>query len=313
MAEPGQGDHAAIFSPSVARIAASAAKNWSYVDSWLLSRFPQGQKIPQFERNSATLKALLAIASVNEDVSNSHALIDRASKAALHELRDSEGVEGLVDNSSNHERTSILREAILSRTASFLSQEGRTALKALAVTAVRHGMGFPNPEDLAYEFLDLQISLLQTEHMIVRVGFLNEHLHHEMIKSNRLLSILQSHDYKLPSGLPKQNLELQRTTRARAVQLSDAREHQNSRPLRRSSHPTVQSVMKQEQHLLALIEEKKKMDTKISVFELLPSDPERAREQIEALQQQLMHFTTRRDQVFEGLIEQASPVKRRGA
>ncbi len=41
---------AAIFSPSVARIAASTAKDWNYVDSWLSARFHGGSR-PAFERN----------------------------------------------------------------------------------------------------------------------------------------------------------------------------------------------------------------------------------------------------------------------
>ena len=75
--------NAAIFSPSVARAAASTAKDWSFVDDWLHRKYAASSAsgggggktaakrsswttVPQFERNPETLKALLALAAANE-------------------------------------------------------------------------------------------------------------------------------------------------------------------------------------------------------------------------------------------------------
>ena len=89
--------NAAIFSPSVARAAASTAKDWSYVDDWLRRKYAASSSsssassisggakatakrsswttVPQFERNPETLKALLALAAANEAADETRVLL----------------------------------------------------------------------------------------------------------------------------------------------------------------------------------------------------------------------------------------------
>ncbi|KAI1804612.1 hypothetical protein F4811DRAFT_268167 [Daldinia bambusicola] len=88
---------AAIFSPSVARAAASTAKDWSYVDTWLRSVFSnsspsssRGSRPPHFERNPETLKALLALAAANEAADDHREQLFRVEQAALDEIRAAE-------------------------------------------------------------------------------------------------------------------------------------------------------------------------------------------------------------------------------
>ncbi len=79
----------AIFSPSVARLAASTAKDWNYVDSWLSSKL-HGRTPPPFERNPDTLKALLALAALNEAADEERDLLARVDAAALHDAQRNE-------------------------------------------------------------------------------------------------------------------------------------------------------------------------------------------------------------------------------
>ena len=87
----------AIFSPTIARIAASTARDWSYVDSWLSSKLPPGRPLPSFERNPDTLKALLALAAANEAADEQRSLLARAEAEALKEVYSLEGLNAFFD------------------------------------------------------------------------------------------------------------------------------------------------------------------------------------------------------------------------
>ncbi|KAI1495667.1 hypothetical protein F5X99DRAFT_114525 [Biscogniauxia marginata] len=79
---------AAIFSPSVARAAASTAKDWAYVDGWLRAKYALlKRRPPPFERNPDTLRALLALAAANEAADEERDQLARVEDAALAEVR----------------------------------------------------------------------------------------------------------------------------------------------------------------------------------------------------------------------------------
>lgn len=64
-----------------------AAKDWTYIDQWLTSHY-RPNPVPPFERNPATLKALLALASANETADEEVALKRQVQAKALRELKD---------------------------------------------------------------------------------------------------------------------------------------------------------------------------------------------------------------------------------
>ena len=77
----------AIFSPSQARQQQNEAKEWSYVDSWLASKFGHTAPPPSFERTPETLQALLALAAFNESADESKQLLMHVESQALVELQ----------------------------------------------------------------------------------------------------------------------------------------------------------------------------------------------------------------------------------
>jgi len=89
----------AIFSPSVARLAAATAKDWNYIDSWLSAKF-HGRTPPPFERNPDTLKALLALAALNESADEERDLVARVEAEALRELKGDGGDGSQVADAS---------------------------------------------------------------------------------------------------------------------------------------------------------------------------------------------------------------------
>jgi HAUS augmin-like complex subunit 1 len=137
--------NAAIFSPSVARAAASAAKDWSYVDTWLQRKFP-GRGPPPFERNVDTLRALLALASANEAADEERALIARLEADTLQQLRAQEQPHNQDENDNNTLQSA--REAILTSLEAALTREGQTALTAMASLAVQTNTPLPTPTTL---------------------------------------------------------------------------------------------------------------------------------------------------------------------
>ncbi|GAO15811.1 uncharacterized protein UV8b_03063 [Ustilaginoidea virens] len=302
------GDPSAHFSPSVSRMAASAAKDWSYVDSWLASKFPSGQ-VPPFERNPATLQALMATAAVSESVDETSDML-----AGLNAASSSQRTSSVNDDETvgQPDARSTLRTEILLRVADHLSQEGRAALEALALTAAQQGIGCPDTDSLVRNFLAMQSSLFETEQMLARVGAVRALLSREASGVAETLAASQDARHLVPSEseLPRENLELQRKTRVAAKQLVDGKDDLAVAPSIRLPHPTIRCVLDDEEELLALLKEKKRLDAQMAVFAGLSSDPDRAKSQVEDSEQLLLALRTTRDEMFESLVEKASPVKR---
>ncbi|KAL1865252.1 hypothetical protein VTK73DRAFT_5435 [Phialemonium thermophilum] len=161
--------NAAIFSPSVARAAASAARDWNFVDGWLTSRLrranAQTGSAPIFERNPDTLRALLALVALNESADEERDLLASAEASALAELEAWEAeraAAGAVvrsetnrnrsrpesdhdsDDSDDEDHGQLglinIRTNIIEATEAILSREGKAALDAVAGAAVELGV-----------------------------------------------------------------------------------------------------------------------------------------------------------------------------
>ena len=294
-------DSAAIFSPSVARIAASNARDWSYVDSWLASKFP-GRSVPPLERNPDTLKALLALASFNEAADEERQLIARAESEALVQIgRSREGQEN-----------EDLKDSLLSAIEEELPREGQIALDSMAGMAVRAGIAFPENDALGSRIADSQRNTCEAEQMKSRVEILQAHIANEAAIMGLFLRTLDSDQYKPPPNLAKRNLEMQRKIKSMSSQLLELQDRASALVSSAgSSRLTIDDVAREEHDYLALLARKKHLDLQIAAFEGLPSEPDLARSELEALRGRLRGATSRRDAVFEGLVERESPVKRR--
>ncbi|KAL6852833.1 hypothetical protein ACO1O0_007381 [Amphichorda felina] len=293
-------DSAAIFSPSVARIAASNARDWSYVDSWLASKF-LGRSVPPLERNPDTLKALLALASFNEAADEERQLVSRAEGEALLQIDQSWG-------SGENE----LKDSLLSAIEDELPREGQVALDSMADIAVRVGIAFPEHDTLGSRIADSQRSTCEAEQMHRRVEILHGHIENETASIEAFLRTLSSDQYKPPPDLAKRNLEMQRKVKSMSAQLLELQDRATALASSAGSpRLTINDVAREEQEYLAVLARKKQLDLQIAAFEGLPSDPDLARSELEALRGQLRGATCRRDAVFEGLVERESPAKRR--
>ncbi|KLO91556.1 uncharacterized protein LW93_8804 [Fusarium fujikuroi] len=293
----------AIFSPSVARIAASTARDWSYIDAWLSSKF-HPRPVPSFERNNDTLKVLLALASVNEAADDERNLVAKSEATALQELTDS---ERKIDKTSRP-----LREGLIEAVEHNLPTDGHTALDAMANMALQFGVAFPEPDTLGQRMCQLQAGIHDAERMKARVEVLHKHIDDEAARVEELLKELQRDDYQPPAHLAKQNLNMQRKVKALSAKLPELQDKVTALAASAdTSHPTIADLARDEQAYLSVLSRKKELDLQLATFQGLPSNPDVARAELEELRDQLRSVESQRDAVFEGLVERESPVKRR--
>lgn len=305
----------AIFSPSVARAAASTAKDWSYVDNWLRTKYA-GRTVPKFERNPDTLGALLALASHNEAVDEERDQLAQLEAAALAEIKAAdaakEAARGEQQQQQGLVKGELVADDMLDAVEEGLTREGRTALDAMARMAVELGMAFPTSEALGTRYVELQAKVFELEQTLDRVALLQKYLERESQTMDGFIHEVRGHEYRPAADLARQNLDLQRQIKTMSAKLPEI--GQQIAALEKSvavPNLTVEDVKKDEDVYLDLLATKKELDAQVKTFAGLPPDVEAARAELEALRAQLRDATARRDTVFEGLVERESPVKAR--
>ncbi|PTB62505.1 hypothetical protein BBK36DRAFT_1185596 [Trichoderma citrinoviride] len=243
---------AAIFSPSVARIAASTARDWSYVDAWLASKSPAWKSsLPPFERNQDTLKALLALVSINEAADEQRRLLARVDATALQGLSAHDKAEPANNNSGG---TALTKGHLLDAIEHSLPKDGASALNVLTAVASEAATASPDPDHIGRLMLRLQGTIYGAEQTAARVDAFERHLQRETEAAEELLHTLQSDCYKPPSDLAKQNLDVQRRIKTVSAQLPDL--HDRVTALGASvttPHIAIGDVIELEQRYQALI------------------------------------------------------------
>ncbi|KAK7700476.1 hypothetical protein SLS64_010870 [Diaporthe eres] len=304
---------AAIFSPTVARLAASTAKEWNYVDGWLASKY-NGRTPPQFERNPETLKALLALATINETSDENRHLVGQVDAVALQDFKAARDAKHAGGDESEQVPIDLaaFKDEFYAALEDNLTTEGRTALDAMASSAAHLGMAYPEPARLAGAMLDLQTRIFDLEQAAARVGTLQRLAESESARLDELLEEVRGDEYRPPADLARQNLDLQRKIKAMAKRLPEVQDKAAS--LARTvgvPEPTIQQVREQEGKYLESLDLRRRLDQQVNEFEGLPADVDRARQQLDRLRDELHSITERRDAVFEGLVERETPRKAR--
>ncbi|KAB5518765.1 hypothetical protein GE09DRAFT_512407 [Coniochaeta sp. 2T2.1] len=298
---------AAIFSPSVARAAASAAKDWSAVDQWLASRLG-GRAPPPFERNPDTLRVLLALVSANESADEERDVLCRVEADALAEIEAAEGARR--DEGENDIET--VREEILGMIEDSLPREGKQALDALASSAIELGLsggGGVDAATIGRRLAELQAEIFTLSQDADRVAFLRRYIESECTRMQAAVREMRDGEsYRPPPDLAKQNLEIQRRVKA-AVAALPKKGKMESGGLEGGGGLTAEQVQEEEEEFLGLLARRNELDAQVRNFQGLPPDTDAARRELERLRDELRHVTRRRDAVFEGLVERETPRK----
>ncbi|KAH6681233.1 hypothetical protein F5X68DRAFT_263566 [Plectosphaerella plurivora] len=293
----------AIFSPSVARIAASTAKDWKFVDDWLASKFGARSQ-PVFERNPDTLQALLALASVNEVADEEKNVVARADALATRELQS--------HHSNATAKQAPLKSELLSVLHEWLPRDACSTLCALATLAAELGVVHPTPESLSHVLADFRAEELDVDMMRERLQSTLACLDHEHAQADKLLEALRNWAYTPSHDLARNNIELNRSMKALSVRMPDlGGPSTNSPRARRPRHPTINEVATEESAYLHLLAQKKDLDSRLADFSGISTDANAARSNLDRLRTRLGTTVRQRDVVFEGLVERETPHKRR--
>ncbi|KAH9210095.1 hypothetical protein DL95DRAFT_393783 [Leptodontidium sp. 2 PMI_412] len=287
----------AIFSPSVARQQQAAAKDWNYVDNWLSTKF-NGKTPPPFERNNDTLKALLALAALNDTADEERDLLARAEAKALQDLQAKE------EAGPHTELIHSLEES--------LTREGQTSLNILSSLSVTLNQPVTSIEKLGRSILDLQVTSYDLDQASERVSILEAHLINELDSINALIGDLQGDDYQPSSDLTKQTIDYQRRAKALSAKLPELRDGVASiSAVSGNLKITVQGVKLEEDKFKSMMETVKDLEAQVKSYHGLPQDTDLARLELESLRIELRDLTLQRDSMFEGLVERESPKKTR--
>ncbi|KAI0198642.1 hypothetical protein F4808DRAFT_253031 [Astrocystis sublimbata] len=335
---------AALFSPSVARAAASTAKDWAYVDSWLRRQqqasLPKSSTFPSFERNPETLETLLSLIAANESADEERDRLARLEADALAEIRSAEQDKALrrQQQQGNYTDGDLIAEDLLEAIDAGLTKEGLTALDALADVAITlDAARDPSPANLAARFVELQGRLHEAENLLYRLGLLQSYIADETARLTLFVEELRDGpQYQLPANLQQEDgreirrggktargtsgkalqereedlQSLERTVNLMASRLPELQRHVESLEKAIGTPSlTVQDVKEDEESYLDLLSRKKEVDAQVKAFAGLPPDVEAARAELENLRAQLRDATEMRDANFESLVERESPVK----
>lgn len=286
----------AVFSPSVARQQLAAAKDWNYIDSWLSTKF--AGRTPPFERNSDTLKALLALAALNESADEEQDLLARIEAKALADLQAKQEAD---------QNAQLLRLV-----ENNLTREGRASLEALSELSVALNQPTPDTERMGRGIIALQVSAYDLEQASERVSILETHLSKELETINGLIEELQSEAYQPAAHLAKQTTEYQRKTKVLAAKLPELREKVASLSAKEGMPTvTIQDVQAEEERFRDLMGTVRDLEAQVKSYHGLPQDTDLARLELESLRVELRELSRQRDSMFEGLVERESPGKSR--
>lgn len=337
-----------IFSPSVARAAASTAKDWAYVDAWLKQKHHSitgRPAVPSFERNADTLRMLLALVAANETADEDKEQLFRAEDAALKQVHSAAAAKEAArhphtknegDNDDDDDQGpadgALIVDDLLCAVEDNLTKEGRTALEAMAGMAVELGIVAGTdtatgqqvaitPELLASRFIELQASAVEVDRATARIEILHEHIRRETARLADVLDCMQdvecaegrgSNVYQLDQAAIRQKAELHDKIRTMEAQLPKL-EQQVEILNKRSQMPTVtvDEVKDDEDDYQRVLAHKKELDAQVKAFAGLPPDIDAARAELEHLRNELRSMTDRRDNNFERLVERESPAKPR--
>jgi HAUS augmin-like complex subunit 1 len=286
----------AIFSPSVARQQLAAAKDWNYIDSWLSTKF--SGKTPPFERNNDTLKALLALAALNESADEERELLARVEAKALRDLQSN------ADEDPNVE--------ILNGLETALTREGQTSIEALSTLSVLLNQPLADTENMGRNIIDLQVTSYNLDQASDRISILENRLNTELDRINTLIKDLESDAYQCPPDLVKQTTDYQRKTKALATQLPELRDRVASlSAVTGTPTATVEDVKAEEHKYKDMIAKVNALEAQVRTYHGLPQDTDLARLEVESVRVELRNLTRQRDSMFEGLVERETPRKPR--
>ncbi|KAK5129493.1 hypothetical protein LTR08_003216 [Meristemomyces frigidus] len=283
MNSPADWTASALFSPSKARAQQAQAKDWAFVEAWLAKRY--GKRIPTFERNEDTLQALLTLATLNENADEQRVLIEKVEKTAL------QATAKRAQGDDEH-YGSLLNS---------MGDGGCHALSTLAESAVL--LGSSDTSQAAENICVLTAKQFELAAQVQKVNVQHLALQREHARLQALLEDLSQDSFSAPSEMAEQTAEWTRSTKHMKAKITEYEERLGALRSAPSPSPSVEEVKRSVDELQVQRTRLSELSTELSAFESLPADTNGARTKLENTRTGLRTLTTRRDGLFEALVD----------
>ncbi|KAK8229818.1 hypothetical protein HDK77DRAFT_415337 [Phyllosticta capitalensis] len=304
----------ALFSPSKAAQQRAQAHDWRHVETWLSALYPN-QRLPAFERNDETLKALMAMAAANERADEEGRLLEQLEDEVREELLGDE--TAMIHDQKQNTNNDIEKntDALTTTIASSVSPTGLRALSFLSILS-----SSLNPAT-TYHAPSLAHVLIAHSTSQAALAAHSESLHHLRLQlAATLLSLRRTHDALATdpalaphAALPRQTADFARQTKHLVPKLREYEErlaglaansgtHLLSSPLNPFSAAALSQLLAQTDELAALRRGVERLEGQVRAFRDLPADRDGARRVVRAREDTLRQLRAERDGAFEGLV-----------
>lgn len=275
--------------PSRARQATSDSGNWAYVTSWLHRKYGPN-KVPSFERNEDTLKALLDLAAANYAADEQEDLLHRSRQEVVQHLRTKE----------EHASSSDPGPGLISGIEASIDRKDSTVLEDLAETSVALGALNPDVTDMACRIADLTREEFDIAEKMRMLSTLQTYLDRELESVGSRLDELNDEGlYEAPADLPARTDEWLRDTKALDAKITEYRNRlaaaENAGELK---GPRIKDLTIEEEGIVALRETVKALEDKVKAFHGLPPKLQEAEQEYVRLAKEYRSLLQKRDRLF---------------
>ncbi|KAI5194091.1 hypothetical protein E4T39_08794 [Aureobasidium subglaciale] len=283
-----------LFSPSKAAEQQRLQKDWTYIHSFLRQKYPSPAKIPKFEENEETLKALLALANANEKADEGWGVFCKVEGMAVEELMRDETTQSTTNN---------INTRILSTLRSSLSTHGLSTLQSHAKTSIVLNSQTTCPStSLAPSILTLTTDSSTLENQITQLDTLTTSLISQTsLLSSELADLGSSNFQAAEKNLPQKTAETQRQTKLLKAKICEYDER-----LRNSSSSVPEALLSSVETARDEVEMLQKrvrgIEERIAVYEGVAPEPREIRRQMQELRRELQGLVERRDELFERMV-----------
>ncbi|KAI4726023.1 hypothetical protein E4T49_06238 [Aureobasidium sp. EXF-10728] len=284
-----------LFSPSKAAEQQRLAKDWTYIHQFLARKYPFPQKVPKFEENEDTLKALLAFAAANEKADEGWVQLCGVEALVLRKLEREEETK---------ETPTILNNTLRTLLQTSLSAQGTKALTAQATTAITLNTPTPSPTTLATNLLTLSTTLSSLQSQLNATKTLKANLAAQNSSLQAELQTLTSQSFTTESNLPKRTAEITRQTKVLKAKVNEYDERLRNASASGAEIPEalLADVEMSKSNLQSLMQRVKDVEQRIEVFEGVPPEAREVRKVMQDLRAELEGWVRRRDEKFESLV-----------
>ncbi|QSS63374.1 InfB (translation initiation factor) domain-containing protein [Histoplasma capsulatum] len=285
-------DPAPLISPSKARQAASRAKDWAYINSWLNRKYSPNP-VPHFERNEDTLKTLLTLAAANDAADDEEVLLHTAREETIRNLLAQE------------ETTPDSPTELLDTLESSLDDKGAKFLDELAEAAVLLGTFTTSVNDLGHRIVDLTREEFDAADQLRKIELLQSYLDNELESLRTQMKELRNEEkYETPADLPVQTADWVRGTKILGVKIDEYHNRISTfENIGKNNGLRIEDLMVEEESVVRLRETVKAVEGNVKMFYGLPPNVQEAKKELECIEKDYRNLVRQRDTMFENLVD----------